>query len=57
VTELHSVPCQCVWLEVSYQHDKVIAICKWCRQRGEFPLSEWETMLYEGTAINKPTVI
>lgn len=54
MTDLHLVPCECVWLEVAVQESKIVAICKWCKRKEMFVLTEWETLLYEGKAINKP---
>lgn len=54
---LHLVPCACVWLEVEVKDERIIAICKWCKIKGSFTIMEWETLLFEGAAVNKPVRI
>jgi hypothetical protein len=54
---LRLVPCSHFWLEMTKRNDMVIAICKFCKQRGEFTPMAWDLMGSLGRCKNKPPII
>ena len=50
------VPCNHYWLEV-YARTTIVAVCKFCKKRGEFTPMEWIVITVDGRGINKPVRI
>jgi hypothetical protein len=48
------VPCNHFWLEMIARETMIIALCKFCKRRGEFSAAEWAAMALEQLCLNKP---
>jgi len=48
------VPCEHYWLECRTRPGQIVAVCKFCKKRGEFNEAEWLGLANMGQAINKP---